>query len=331
MRVLSLIPVLVFMVTTGAGASGPKCPQIDAPPAPVCVSVPNGLAYADSEEEATAAAHAITEAAQRYQLHFDRVPAGALILSSTLDPLSAKAFAKAHGMEYAQVWLPADANRAMSERAMRQAGLDRKRIARALASAADQDAITLRHELGHAMYAAVYWPNDQGSLELRYGTPAPDWLDEAAAILMEPSEAQARHLASFIDAAKARPRSIPSLTDFLQAEHPVRSASLARALARGQKSDSGVQMLVTSSAGFAGLDTFYGQSLLLALFLAETSGEPRILMPISSAVAAGNRFEQWLAAEGEQHGLPANLPALQSLWDAWLKTQVLQRGRRGTR
>lgn len=332
MRITVLLRLLPLLATFGtAAASGPQCPLIETPPAPVCVSVPHGLAYADSEEEADRAARAITEAAQRFELHFARVPTGALVLSSTLDPTAAKAFADANGLAYAQVWLPADAQRAMSERAMRQAGLDRARISRALASAADQDAITLRHELGHAMYAALYWPDAEGSLQVRYGTPAPDWLDEAAAILMEPAETQARHLASFVDAAKARPRTIPRLTDFLQTEHPVRSAALARALARGQKSESGVQMLVTGDSGFAGLDTFYGQSLLLALFLAETSGDPRILVPISTAIAAGVPFEQWLASDGEQHGLLASVPALQTEWDDWLKTQVLQRGRRGTR
>lgn len=328
MRVFRLFLLSALLTTTGAAtASVPECPQVEAPPAPVCVSTPYGLAYADTEEEANGAAGALREAAQRYELYFGRVPAGALILSTTLDPLVARDFAKSHGLEYAQVWLPASAKRAMTERAMRQAGLDRGRISRALAGAAEQEAVTLRHEVGHAMYGAMYWPDAEGSLQVRYGTPAPDWLDEAAAILMEPPEAQARHLASFIDAAKQRPRTIPALIDFLQAEHPVRSAALSRALARGPKSDSGVQMTVTTGAGFPGLDSFYGQSLLLALFLTETSGDPRILVPISSAIAGGATFNQWLASNGERHGLPNDLTALQSLWDTWLQNQVVQRGR----
>ncbi|MEN1972156.1 hypothetical protein WCE34_07420 [Luteimonas sp. MJ204] len=323
---LALAALLV--ITGGAGATAPQCTDVEAPPAPVCVSTPYGLAYADTGAEADVAAGALRDTGQRFALHFGSAPVGALILTTTLDPLVARDFAKSHGLDYAQVWLPAKAKRTMTERAMRQAGLDRARINRALAQLADRDAVTLRHEVGHAMYAALYWPDAEGSLEQRYGTPAPDWLDEAAAILMETPESQARHLASFIDAARERRDSIPGLADFLQAEHPVRSAALARALARGPRSQSGVQMMVASGAGFPGVDTFYGQSLLVGLFLAETSGEPTILAPVSAAIADGETFEQWLAQHGPRYRLPDTVAGLQPLWDAWLQ-QVTTRGAAG--
>lgn len=330
MRFAGLRPLAVLFAMSGAtAASGLRCPDVETPPAPACVSTVHGLAYADTDEEARMAVGALREAAQRYELHFGRAPLGALILSASLDPTTARDFARTHGLEYAQVWLPASAKRAMTQRAMRQAGLDRAATRRALAGAADQEAVTLRHEAGHAMYAATYWPEAEGSLQVRYGTPAPDWLDEAVAVLMEPPEAQARHLASFIAAAKGRPRTVPDLAGFLHAEHPVRSAALGRALARGPKSESGVQLTVTTGTGFPGLDSFYGQSLLVALFLAQTSQDPRILMPISAAIADGSTFEQWLARDGERHGLNSDVPALQSLWDAWLQEQVIQRSSDG--
>ncbi|MBJ6983039.1 hypothetical protein [Luteimonas sp. MC1750] len=328
---LKQFAVMTLLAIPGVATAGDRqCPEVEAPPAPVCVSTPHGLAYADTGEEAHRAADALGDAARHYMLHFGRAPVGTLILSTDLDPLVANDHARAHGLDYAQVWLPASAKRAMTERAMRQAGVDRAGITRALAGAAEREAVTLRHEVGHAMYAAMYWPHAAGaSLQVRYGTPAPDWLDEAVAILMEPPEAQARHLESFIDAAKHRPQTIPGLTDFLQAEHPVRSAALARALSRGPRSGSGVQMVVADGGEFPGVDSFYGQSLLLALFLAETSGDPRILVPISAAVAGGATFDQWLASDGAAHGLPIDVPALQALWDGWLKSQVFQRGRGG--
>lgn len=323
------ISMAALLAIPGVATAGdPSCPADETPPAPVCVSTPYGLAYADTEEEAGRAAGALGDAARRYALHFGHAPSGALILSTDLDPLVARDHARTHGLDYAQVWLPAGATQAMTERAMRQAGVDRSTVTRARAGAAEREAVTLRHEVGHAMYAAMYWPDaEESSLQARYGTPAPDWLDEAAAILVEPPEAQARHLESFIDAAKHRPRTIPDLAGFLAAEHPVRSAALARALSRGPRSGSGVQMMAAESGAFPGLHSFYGQSLLMALFLAETSGDPRILVPISAAIAGGATFEQWLAADGEARGLPGDLPALQALWDAWLQSQVLQRGR----
>lgn len=321
MRIASLcLLTACLLAATAVAASDPTCPDVDAPPAPVCIATPHGLAYADSEEEASGAARALSDAAQRFAGYFGRAPTGALVLSATLDPLVAREFARTHGLEFAQVWLPASANRAMTERALRQSGMARAQIQRALAGAATEDESTLRHEVGHAMYAALYWPNATGTRDARYGSPAPDWLDEASAILMEGPESQAKYAAMFLGVTRRNPRSTPSLAEFVASEHPVRSAALARALARGPKSTSGVQMVtVGGSEDFPGLDTFYGQSLLLGYFLTETSGDTRILAPISAAIADGATFEDWLAREGEGHRLPASMDALETAWNAWLE------------
>ncbi|WP_123832101.1 hypothetical protein [Luteimonas sp. 100069] len=326
MRFSQMISIAGLFAAGAASAGDLQCPVVDQPPAAVCVASAHGLAYADTQEDAGTASRALAEAAQRYANLFGRAPVGMLVLSTSLDPVAAIDFANTHDLEFAQVWVPAKAKRAMTERAMRQAGLDRARINQALAGMSDQEPITLRHEVGHAMHAAMYWPGSTGTLQDRYGTPAPDWLDEAAAIAMEPIEAQGRHVAAFIDFAKRRPRDIPDLADFLASEHPVRSAGLAGALARGPKSDSGVQMMVASSGDrFPGMETFYGQSLLTALFLAETSGNPQILAPISRAIADGLGFDAWLARDGAEFKLPATVAALQPLWNDWLQ-QVLRRG-----
>lgn len=328
MHFLQRLPIAGLFMAGTVFASGPQsCPTVDPPPAAACVATIHGLAYADTPDEAETASRALGEAAQRYAGIFGRAPVGMLVLSTSLDPVAANAFATSQGLEFAQVWLPAKAKRAMTERAMRQARFDRARIGQALARMAGQDEVTLRHEVGHAMYGAMYWPGVTGTLEDRYGTPAPDWMDEAAAIAMEPPESQAHHLAAFIDVAKQRRHEIPELAAFLTAEHPVRTAGLARALARGPKSDSGVQMMVTSGGGFPGIETFYGQSLLTALFLAETSGHPQILAPISKAVSEGLDFDAWLARDGAEFGLPSTVAALQPLWNEWLQQQVLREKR----
>lgn len=330
MRITRLFSFSALFVATATAAATSRCPEVDAPPAPSCVATVHGLAYADTESEATIAARAQGDAAQRFEMHFGRAPIGALILSTTLDPSAAREFAKAHGLEYAKVWLPAQATRTMTARAMRQAGIDRARISQALARASVQNESVLRHELGHAMYEALYWPDASTSTIPRYGTPAPDWLDEAAAILMEEPGTQAHQLAFFIELARQRPRTVPSLADFIDAEHPAMTSMTARGLPRGPKSRSGVQMMVTTEADAPGTGTFYGQSLLLALFLAETSGEARILAQISAAIAGGATFEQWLVQNGTYHGLPETLSALQSVWEPWLQ-QVIRQGRSGNR
>ncbi len=79
-----------------------------------------------------------------------------LVLSTTLDPRAAQDFARTQGLDYAQVWLPANAKRAMTGRAMRQAGVERSRIRQALAQSAQQDQNMLQHEVGHALYGAMF-------------------------------------------------------------------------------------------------------------------------------------------------------------------------------
>lgn len=326
MRLLHMMPIAGLFMAGSVSAGGLSCPPVEQPPAAACLATVHGLAYADTPDEAEAASRALAEAAQRYAGHFGRAPVGMLVLSTSMDPLAADDFAESHDLDFAQVWLPAEAKRAMTERAMRQAGLDRARIRKALARASGQHEATLRHEVGHAMHAAMYWPGAAAGQD-RYGTPAPDWLDEVVAIAMEPPGSQAHHLAAFIAVAKQRPREIPGLAAFLASDHPVRGAGLARALARGPKSGSGVQMMVTSK-GFPGLDTFYGQSLLTGLFLAETSGNPQILAPISRAIADGLDFDAWLARDGAGLGLPSTVAELEPLWNDWLQ-QVLRKGDSG--
>lgn len=300
-----------------AYASAPACPAHEHPPAPVCTASPYGLAYADTREEADAAAVAQREAALRFEAHFGPAPSGLVVLSTTYDPIAAQQFAQAHGLGYSQVWLPSSAKQQMLSRAMRRAGMDRARIRRATAGMADQDQNSLRHEIGHAMYAAAFWPDAAAGSDQRYGSPAPDWLDEAAAILMEHPESQGARAGEFIAAAQALPDSIPPLAEFLDMEHPVLAPRLLQRLERGVSSESGIHMTVTRDADSWGIVTFYGQSLLVGMFLMETSGEPLILATISAAVADGVPFPDWLAQHGPSHGLPPSLEALQDAWEAW--------------
>lgn len=314
---LGLLCCGLLAASVQADAGGPACPDVAHPPAPVCVASPSGLAYADTGEEAEHAARAQAGAAGRFAAYFGEAPAGVLVLSSSLDPLAAQEFAKAHGLAYAQVWLPGRELQAMAARALRKAGADRARVRRAAAAMADQHGNTLRHELGHAMYAATFWPDAAEAPEPRYGSPAPDWLDEAAAILMEPVESQGQRAGEFLNVMRLAPGSIPPLAEFLDMEHPIRTPALARELARGEKSDSGVQMMISADTTVPGAAVFYGQSLLAGMFLMETSGNPRILAPISSAIAAGTPFPDWLAENGPSHGLPAELAALEAAWEKW--------------
>ncbi len=317
-RKLLYCSVLIAGMPASANAAG--CPDIEQPPAQVCMASDHGLAYADTEQDAQTASQAQAEAVERFASYFGGpMPSGIVVLSATFDPLEARQLARRNGLDYALVWLPPSEKRRMTARAMRRAGLDRARSRRMSAQMADQSLNTLRHEIGHSLYSARYWPDAPESLGERYGSPAPDWLDEAAAILMESVESQGARAGEFLAVARSSPGSIPALSEFLQMDHPVLSPMLSRGLSRGESSGSGVQMMVTDDLNLAGIGTFYGQSLLVGMFLIEASGEPRILAEISAAIADGHSFSDWLAQTGPSYGLPGEPGRLQDAWDDWIR------------
>jgi hypothetical protein len=69
---------------------------------------------------------------------------------------------------------------------------------------------------------------------------------------------------------------------------------------------------------------YYIQALAFADFLRESSGNPRIMMEIASAMRAGRSFEQWLEADGQRHGLAIGMTGLTTAWEAWLQQKRQQ-------
>ena len=315
-RKLLYCSVLIAGMPASANAAG--CPDIEQPPAQVCLASDHGLAYADTEQDAQTASQAQAEAVERFASYFGGpMPSGIVVLSATFDPLEARRLARRNGLDYALVWLSPSEKRRMTARAMRRAGLDRVRSRRTSAKIADQSLDTLRHEIGHSLYSARYWPHAPDNLGERYGSPAPDWLDEAAAVLMESMESQGARAVGFLAATQSSSESVPSLSEFLRMDHPILSPKFARRLSRGVASKSGVQMMVADDVNMAGIGTFYGQSLLVATFLIEATGEPRILAKISAAIADGHSFSDWLAKTGPSYGLPGEPERLQDAWEDW--------------
>jgi hypothetical protein len=62
-------------------------------------------------------------------------------------------------------------------------------------SVIDEWETTLPHEIGHVMVAAYFYPNTLPVAEGEYGTPLPDWFDEAVAVWMEPPAMRRERLA----------------------------------------------------------------------------------------------------------------------------------------
>ncbi|UNK43378.1 hypothetical protein MNO14_04640 [Luteimonas sp. S4-F44] len=310
---------LALIAPTAFAADTPICPEGAAPPAPVCLATAHGLAYADTQADAQMAAEAIESATAQFRGTFGRtLPPGMLVLSSTFDGDQAKRFARDHNLGFWQVWLsPAD-KRAQVEAVMRRANPnpDADRVAQVLGHLQAQHLNALRHELGHAQYRAAYWA-DAESVDGQYGTPAPDWLDEAAAVRMEGQAARAQYEHSFFTALRTASPAILPLAQFLAQTHPIVAQRQALMQSSGVQTPSGIQVMTMSGDGALAAGLFYAQSMLFADFLEQSSPQPHILGAISEAIAAGADFESWLADTGAAYGLPGDIAGLQTAWDAW--------------
>jgi len=295
------------------------------PPAAVCLPAAHGLAYADTQDDARLAATALDAATVQFGQTFGRsLPPGLLVLSSTFSGDDAQRFAQAHGLGFSQSWLsPAD-KRVQVETVMRQAMPDANtaRIQGVVSQVEAQHVDTLRHELGHAQYRAAFWPDAAPSPDA-YGTPAPDWLDEASAVLMEGSPGRTSRERHFIEAWRQSSPAIRPLAEFLTMAHPVTAQRRALIQAQsGTQTASGVQVMTMHGPDADASGMFYSQSLLFADFLFDASPDPQILGAISTAVADGGDFSDWLTDNGVRHGLPTDMTALQHAWEIWCEARA---------
>jgi hypothetical protein len=251
------------------------------------------------------------------------------------------------GAKWVLPWLSAEEKQSLREQTLRRAiatQLGAKEddsrveplVAKALAQVTAQDAgksgdggadrSALRHEIGHSLLKRAFWPGQAvGAGDApHYGGPAPDWLDEVAAVLMEDDAMTAdrrRALRDLRDSSGGSPGLLP-LAEFFVIEHPLKT--MAGELV-GRPQHGGVRVHLISGpearelGGQAGW--FYAQSRGVADFLIATSRDERIFGAIARAATAGQSTEQWLMHEGESYGLPTTLAELEADWQVWLLAQ----------
>ncbi len=175
----------------------------------------------------------------------------------------------------------------------------------------------LRHEIGHALFEAAWSFPDRE--EDRYGTGAPDWLDETAAVLMEGRELTTTRRKVFRRAVEAG-ETIP-LSEFLAMDHPLYGSESFRAM-RDSAARNGAVVLsgdeIDVELGRA--KYFYSQARALADFLLERSGEPALFAEIARALRSGSGMPTWLRRHGPDHGLPASVPTLEEAFLAWARS-----------
>ena len=339
--------MLALALLLTATTADPLCARaLSAMPELSCAVAGRGVALAETQEEAERLAGYARAGEVRFAARFGHVIAPYAVLSTS--PAPDRAALRAAGFVHALPW---PAPRAFDEAARRSVEQGTRRfaasqnmdparteevVARALSQIPDAraqaalDAGMVPHELGHLWFTAAFWPEHAEAdpdAPRHYGGPGPDWLDEAAAVVLEDDPTAAQRRDQF--RALMKGETVPSvgpidgrallldLPGLLSREHP----GLARAIAAAPELlASGVGVGVSFTPAGAGprpaaLDrVFYIQTRVFADYLIQTSGRPTILADIALALAAGRTFEAWLAAEGAALGLPPSTTELQKSW-----------------
>ena len=319
-----------------------------------CASTDRGLVIAETSDRATALSELAEVGADRFKILFGRHPARYVIVERTLGGLNETQQRALNDAGYSAVipWLSPtgfrdqmiasvrrtfDANASAMEESQRelawQAALAQIGSAVSDKAAADREATTIPHELGHMWLTHAFWSASGNEPIYHYGGPGPDWLDELAAVVLEPVSTAVQRRNQFgkryngIQSATAADEAVPDalldLKAYLSEAHPV-GGNLQELNARmsGPVNTSGstIRVLTGAEAQRVAGDgiRFYLQSRLVADYILARCEEPAIMGTIAAALAENPDFEAWLAANGAKHGLPGSIAELEQDWLVWL-------------
>lgn len=347
---------LSLLLTALAAAASPvtaltathSCPTLAELEAFSCFASEHGWFYASSLDEARALAEDARVTSERFSHYFARsAPSGAIIASgtgATTSTLTTTELRK-RGAAWVLPWLDtSDRTRVLAmqvEKQIREQLPDATeddiaalmtQAQRQLPDAASEvgvDRGALRHEVGHLLLLAAFWPQPiDSSADIgpgHYGSAGPDWLDETAAVLMETQEmADSRRqllarLAHPSDLAEAvADAGLQTLPAFFASEHPLARIDQLLDDARPEGSSiriyTGEQARTMAEAG----GNYYAQARGVADFLIATSGNEQVFGAIATALAEGKSMDEWLSGNGAQFGLPASMAGLESAWTRYL-------------
>lgn len=314
----------ILLALASAPAPAPDCAvaRLAIPEAGACVAGTNGVALAADEAAARALLNEAQIAEQRFRDTFGREPARYAVFGfdDLASPRTAGPALRKLGFR-AVLPLPSPAlierqRSEMMSRLQPAAGGGAPRIVRREGSPGGGEPRgenLIPHELGHQWYSAAFWSDAPAPTTPRYGSAAPDWLDEAAAMLME-NEAGARGYHQIVadgrSADAARAATVPpeiALAELTRMTHPAMAN-----MPTGGAADGG-PILVRGRPSL-----FYPQVRVFVDYLAERSGKPSILAVVSQGLRDGITFDAWLGSNGSKLGLPTSMAAMQTDWDAWL-------------
>ncbi len=321
----SLVTFCALLVSSASASS--LCSDVRLERLPVCIEGVGGVVLATDEAEALAIRDALELARPVFSAHFGmEAPRYAVVFDSpSKEEVSAL---RAAGFVAVLPWISSQKLLAGIEEQIRIAirekipGISKEQEDAAVAGKLGELKDTIAnnvvpaHEMGHMWFMQAFWPDAEGGRH--YGGPAPDWLDETAAVLMESGALEDNRRERFKQDWMAGGNIAP-LSEYFAMKHPVLDEAKAKAAAAGIPSGAGGTVIVSQASPeiadkAAG---FYAQTLVFTDFLIAESGDLTILKSITEAAVAGDAFEVWLAANGASKNLPADLNGLQSRWESW--------------
>lgn len=163
---------------------------------------------------------------------------------------------------------------------------------------ADQWRNVLPHETAHALLAARFFGEARNGARAGYGTPFPDWLDEAVAIWAESRENRDGRIREF----RGLPAERRELRAILAMRHPAADNDDILAMRDGapMPSDEAVW-------------SFYPQSFAVLAFIVEAGGADAVQELASRLLADPGNVE----AVAGLPGLPASFDGVLAAWGAW--------------
>lgn len=186
------------------------------------------------------------------------------------------------------------------------------------------EAGTIRHEFGHRWFVADFdgatAPKPPPTSGIRYGSAAPDWLDEASAILMENAYLTDLRRKQLTEMLGTEDRdAIPTLAHLTSLTHPTQSNTDGGGVMEGNISirtqirRRGEARVVEKDSGW-----FYAMTRGSIDFFIEKTGDDRIVYEIAEEMRRGGDLGSWLAASPRRQVLGGNLAGLEQAWRHWL-------------
>ncbi|MEL6870516.1 MAG: hypothetical protein AAFO81_12010 [Pseudomonadota bacterium] len=223
--------------------------------------------------------------------------------------------------------LSVEQQEAMVQQALQSAG---EQTSASLSQADNVQRGALTHELGHVWFKTVFEAAGQVLPKPgeQYGSGAPDWLDEVAAVLLENETLRQSRREALLQIGASQ---LYALEQYLSMPHPSFAAARTLAARFGASEDAGNRAIVLTeeeaaqflSDSEAGDPTvYYTQTQAFIDFVSTYTSHARVFADIADAMAGGATFAEWL--EG-QSTLPRSLPGLTDAWQAWLDARAKQR------